>query len=159
MPKKATKAADSPFYQARISCASCSDRMGSRESASEELGIDRTRLARIELGTLIPYPEEVVMMAEGYNAPELMNYYCSALCPVGKLTICPCELQNIDRLTIRIISALSEATVIRESILAIAEDGEVTDDEQDKLGRVVDLLDQITAATESLKLWVRKYAK
>lgn len=159
MPKKATKAADNTFYKARMECALCNDRMGSRESAAEELGIDRTRLARIELGALVPYPEEVVMMAEGYGAPELMNHYCSGLCPVGQLTICPCELQNLDRLTIRIIAALSEATVIRDSIISIAEDGVVSEDEHGKLEKVMSLLDQITSATESLKMWVRKYAK
>ena len=47
---KATKAADSPYYKARIACAACNDRLASRESASELVGVERTRLARIELG-------------------------------------------------------------------------------------------------------------
>lgn len=54
MPKQATKAADNAFYKARIAASKCNDRLASREGASEELGIDRTRLARIELGSLNP---------------------------------------------------------------------------------------------------------
>lgn len=50
MPKTATKASDNEFYKARLAASSCNDRLGSREGASEETGIDRTRLARIELG-------------------------------------------------------------------------------------------------------------
>ena len=50
MPKMATKAADNVFYKARIAAASWNDRLGSREGASEVTGIDRTRLANIELG-------------------------------------------------------------------------------------------------------------
>lgn len=64
MPKQATKAADNAFYKARIAASKCNDRLASREGASEELGIDRTRLARIELGSLNPYPEEVLLMAD-----------------------------------------------------------------------------------------------
>lgn len=71
MSKNATKASDNVFYRARSAASKYNDRLGSREGASEELGIDRTRLARIELGSLAPYPEEILLMAEIYNAPEL----------------------------------------------------------------------------------------
>lgn len=56
MPKMATKAADNVFYKARIAAASWNDRLGSREGASEVTGIDRTRLANIELGTIRRLP-------------------------------------------------------------------------------------------------------
>lgn len=69
MPKSATKAAQNVFYLARMEAATCNDRLASREGASEEIGIDRTRLARIELGSLTPYPEEVLLMSEAYGAP------------------------------------------------------------------------------------------
>ena len=60
MPKMATKAADNVFYKARIAAASWNDRLGRREGASEVTGIDRTRLANIELGTINPHPEEEI---------------------------------------------------------------------------------------------------
>lgn len=68
MAKKATKAADNNFYKARMEAASFNDSFNSREGAAEILGIDRTRLARIELGSLSPYPEEVLLMSDAYNA-------------------------------------------------------------------------------------------
>lgn len=116
MPKQATKASNNDFYKARIAASSCNDRLASREGASEELGIDRTRLARIELGSLNPYPEEVLIMADYYDAPELANHYCSKMCPLGKKTVPPAEMRSIDRLTIRIISALGEANGIKEAM-------------------------------------------
>lgn len=87
MPKMATKAADNVFYKARIAAASWNDRLGSREGASEVTGIDRTRLANIELGTINPHPEEVLMLSDTYNAPELQNHFCSHLCPLGILNV------------------------------------------------------------------------
>ena len=106
MPKMATKAADNVFYKARIAAASWNDRLGSREGASEVTGIDRTRLANIELGTINPHPEEVLMLSDTYNAPELQNHFCSHLCPLGIGTISPIELEELERVTLQLISAM-----------------------------------------------------
>ncbi|WP_320957725.1 helix-turn-helix transcriptional regulator, partial [Enterocloster asparagiformis] len=83
MSKIATKAVGNVFYKARFQAAKTNDRLNSREGAAEELGIDRTRLARIELGSIAPYPEEVLLMADVYHAPELRNIYCREMCPLG----------------------------------------------------------------------------
>ena len=64
MSKFATKAAANMFCQARYEAAKSNERLSSREGAAEEIGIDRTRLARIELGSTIPYQEEVLLMTD-----------------------------------------------------------------------------------------------
>ena len=159
MPKSATKAAGNVFYEARIEAARCNDRLASREGAAEELGIDRTRLARIELGSLVPYPEEVLLMAEAYGAPQLTNHYCSSCCPLGKETIPPCELLQLDRLTIKVISAVRNASLIQNGILDVAEDGKVTPDEIPKLEKVKGNLEEMERASMALRLWIEKYIK
>ena len=71
MSKFATKAAANMFCQARYEAAKSNERLSSREGAAEEIGIDRTRLARIELGSTIPYQEEVLLMqSKGEYVPE-----------------------------------------------------------------------------------------
>lgn len=159
MPKSATKAVGNAFYEARIEAAKCNDRLASREGAAEELGIDRTRLARVELGSLVPYPEEVLLMAEAYGAPQLTNYYCSSCCPLGKETIPPCELLQIDRLTVKVISAVRNAAFIQEGILDVAEDGKVTPEEVPKLEQVKEDLEELEKASVALRLWIEKYIK
>lgn len=77
MGKKATKAADNMYYLARCEAAETNVDFSSREKAAELVGIDRTRLARIELDTIVPYPEEVKAMAKAYNTPELNNSFCA----------------------------------------------------------------------------------
>ena len=84
MGKKATKAADNIYYIARSEALSTNPELSSREKTAELLGIDRTRLARIELGSITPYPEEVKAMAAVYNMPELCNTYCAKECPLGR---------------------------------------------------------------------------
>lgn len=159
MPKTATKASDNEFYKARIAAASCNERLSSREGAAEETSIDRTRLARIELGSLNPYPEEVLLMSDTYNAPEIENYYCTHLCPLGKRTVTPAEMQDIDRLTIRVISALGDANHIKDAILQVAKDGEVSPDESDQVLAITSALEQIAITAQEMKLWVAKNLK
>ncbi len=59
MGRKATKASDNIFYQARLEVMEKNPEFSSREKASAAIGIDRTRLARIELSDVIPHQEEV----------------------------------------------------------------------------------------------------
>lgn len=119
MPKMATKAADNVFYKARIAAASWNDRLGSREGASEVTGIDRTRLANIELGTINPHPEEVLMLSDTYNAPELQNHFCSHLCPLGIGTISPIELEELERVTLQLISAMKSLPEVKHHTPAV----------------------------------------
>ena len=130
MPKNPTVAANNVFCIARKEAASFNDTLNSREGAAELLGIDRTRLARIELGSLNPYPEEVLLMSDAYNAPELNNHYCTQLCPLGRKTVQPAQLLQLDRLTIKIIAALGEAEYIPETIVKIVQDGIISEDEK-----------------------------
>ncbi|NLE27067.1 MAG: helix-turn-helix domain-containing protein [Clostridiaceae bacterium] len=156
MAKKATKAADNAFYKARIAAATCNDALNSREGAAEQLGIDRTRLARIELGSLSPYPEEVLLMSDAYNAPELNNYFCSKMCPLGCQTVPTAELLQLDRLTIKILSALGNAEFIQKTIIEVVKDGTVTEDEQPQIDRILNALENISKAAIEMKLWVEK---
>jgi len=156
MAKKATKAADNIFYKARMEAAACNDNLNSREGAAEQLGIDRTRLARIELGSLNPYPEEVLLMSDAYNTPELNNYFCSRMCPLGQQTVPAAELLHLDRITIRILTALGNTEFIQQPILEIVKDGIVSEDEQPQVQQILKALENISKAAMEMKLWVEK---
>ncbi|MGN0489372.1 MAG: XRE family transcriptional regulator [Ruminococcus sp.] len=156
MPKNATKAANNVFYKARSRAASFNDHLTSREGAAEEIGIERTRLARIELGSLTPYPEEVLLMADAYKAPELANHFCSHDCPLGKRTVAPAEIENIDRITVKMIAALSSAEKVQQSILEIVGDGEVTQAEKPTLQGINELLDQFASIAQEMRIWITK---
>ena len=106
MTKIAPSTAVNRYYLARMAAAERNDRMSSREGASEAAGIDRKRLQRIEIGTLNPYPEEVMLMADAYHAPELMNFYCTSACPIGRKMMPKAELQELDRLAVKFLNAL-----------------------------------------------------
>ena len=128
MAGKATKAAHNAYYLARMEAAISNNKLKSRERASEIVGIERTRLARIEDSVLYPYPEEVLMMAAKYNSPELNNYFCCKQCPIGKQSVPQIEVLEIDRVTIEVLYSLENINNVGKDLLDITADGVITEE-------------------------------
>lgn len=157
MGKKATKAADNVFCMARYDAANRDPNFSSREGAAAQVGIDRTRLARIELGTISPYPEEVLALSEAYHMPELCNQYCSKICPIGQQTMTELDIQEFDRLTLKVLGSLKNIDNLRTRLIAIAEDGVVEKSEYAEFSTVLEALEKISNNALALKLWASKY--
>lgn len=155
MTKIATKAVGNVFYEARFQAAKTNDGLSSREGAAEELGMDRTRLARVELGSIAPYPEEVLLMANLYGTPELKYNFCREMCPLG-YDVPKLELEDLDRITVKAMCTFRKMAETKEVLLDITEDGIISDDEKPELETVMQNLDEVSAIVQSLKVWVEK---
>lgn len=156
MGKSATKASDNIYYLARKEASKTNEDFTSREKTAEILGIDRTRLARIELDTIQPYPEEVLLMAKSYNSPELSNQFCSNECPIGKLTVPKVQMDDFDRLSLKVLGSLKDIDNIRMSLIAISEDGVIDESEKETFYSILDSLEKISTNANALKLWAQK---
>ena len=159
MSKKATKAADNMYYLARSEAAAVSNEFSSREKAAEIIGIDRTRLARIELDTIAPYPEEVRAMAIAYNTPELCNSYCARECPIGKNSVRDVSIDDFDRLALKVLGSLKDIDSLRASLIAISEDGYIDESERPAFQDILDSLEMISTNAKALQLWAIKNIK
>lgn len=156
MGKKATKAADNMYYLARCEAEMNNSELSSREKAAEIIGIDRTRLARIELDTIVPYPEEVKAMAEVYNTPELCNSYCAKECPLGRDSVKEVTIDDFDRLALKVLGSLKDIDSLRGSLIAISEDGVIEEKEQAAFQDILDSLEKISVNAKALQLWAIK---
>ena len=156
MSKKATKAADNMYYLARCEAAECNPDFTSREKAAEIVGIDRTRLARIELDTIAPYPEEVKAMSEAYNTPELCNSYCAKECPIGQNSVKEVTIDDFDRLALKVLGSLKDIDSLRSSLIARSEDGYIDESEQETFQDILDSLEKISTNAKALQLWAIK---
>lgn len=156
MGKKATKAADNMYYLARYEASRTNDDFTSREKAAEIIGIDRTRLARIELDTITPYPEEVLSMATTYNCPELCNSYCAKECPIGRGNVKEVTIDDFDRLALKVLGSLQDIDELRLSLIAISEDGIISEEERPAFQHILDSLDKISTNAKALQLWAEK---
>lgn len=156
MPKMATKAAGNIFYKARIQASSWNDRLSSREGASEEMGIDRTRIAYIELDSLNPHPEEVLIMSDTYNAPELCNHFCSKMCPLGVKTVREVEVSDLEKTVLQLLHIFQELPEVKTDLIDIAADGIIDKDEQERMENIIETLDEAATKIQALKLYFKK---
>ena len=159
MARIAASTAANRYYLARMEAAKTNERLSSREGASEETGIDRKRLQRIEIGTLNPYPEEVMLMADAYHAPELMNFYCTSACPIGQKMVPKAELRELDRLTVKFLNALERIKGADKSLLAIAADGKLTPDEIPAMEELLEAIKAISAVGYELEIFKEKHGR
>ena len=155
MSNIAAKTSSNAFYKARCAAASHNEQLKSREGAADIMSIDRGRLYRIESGLINPYPEEVHLMADLYNSPELRNYYCTEMCPLG------CEMpkvsiEELDRITIKALSSLRKVGNVKEMLLDITEDGVISEDEKPDLKVILESLGELEQISQNLKIWVKK---
>lgn len=159
MPKIGANSSRNGFILARLEAIKVDSRFSDRERAAEVLDTNRTRLMRIELGKIEPRPDEVLRMAVAYNAPELLNYYCSRICPIGKDTVPHIELSTFDRMARKGLAAIRRAKIAENILIRIAPDGEIREGEEAQLLKVLHILQSIEKVTLEMEIYIKKNLK
>lgn len=155
MSNVTAKTSSNTFYKARCEAAAHNEQLSSREGAADIMSIDRGRLYRIESGIANPYPDEICLMADLYNAPELENYFCTNMCPLG-VNIPKAEMADLDRISIKALSIFRKLGDTKELLLDITEDGVIDESEKADMQKILENLEELEQVTQSLKLWVKK---
>ena len=142
MSKVATKAKNNIYYQARLHAAEHNSIFKNRMKTALELKIDRNRIENIELGKINPYQEEVVKMAEFYNAPELLNHFCCT-CPIGCRQFKKIGSYDIFKNSFGLIASLRSSSKIQQELIDILADGIIDEDEEIILENLVNEMQRI----------------
>lgn len=126
----------------------------SRERASEMLGwISADRIERIDSGET-PRPDEVVRMAEKYNALNLCNYYCTHQCDIGKKYVPEIQYdKELSQIALEMLASLNSVQRERERFIEIAADGSIGRDEIEDFVCIQEELDRVAAAVDALRAW------
>lgn len=155
MSNIAAETSSNVFYKARCMASKHNEQLCSREGAAEIMAINRGRLYRIEKGVSNPYPEEIHLMSGLYNAPELENYYCINICPLGS-NIPKADISSLDRISLRAVYILREMDSVQKLLVDITADGVVSSDEVEGMHKILGILEELEQVTQSLKIWVKK---
>lgn len=84
MARQATKATGNRYCKARLEAAKWNEKLLTRAGAVDYLpGVTEDSLKKYELDITKPPNDVVALMADAYNAPELILWYCSHECPLG----------------------------------------------------------------------------
>lgn len=155
MANIAAKTSSNVFYKARCKAAVHNEQLSSREGAADTMSIDRGRLYRIESGIANPYPEEIHLMSDLYRAPELENYYCTNMCPLGR-EMPKVSVEELDRITLRALSSLKNIGNVKDLLLDITADGVISEAEKPDLKIILENLEELEQISQSFRIWVKK---
>ncbi|WP_026507741.1 helix-turn-helix domain-containing protein [Butyrivibrio sp. MC2013] len=125
-----------------------------REAASDLLEvISDDRIEKIENEKVLPHPDEILIMADKYKAPELKNYFCTHHCELGRKSVPEIKMKDLAQITLEMLASLNLATKDKDRLIEITADGKVDDDEIKDFAKIQITLEQTVIAAESLKLW------
>lgn len=150
------------YKACRKKAAQYNEALNSREKAAEMLGIAPSTLANHELGVTKNVPvDTVVMMSDLYRAPELRNLYCKNECPIGKLLPLSTEVKGLQSIALRILNSLDDDSIrsMKKRLLSIAEDGEITGDEQEDFDDIMGMMEKIAKEISELRMLAEKYTE
>jgi len=125
-----------------------------RETASELLeSISPERIEKIENERSLPYPDEVLTMAEKYKHPSLCNYYCANQCPIGQQYVPEIKVKDLSQIVLEMLASLNSMHKQKERLIEITADGKITGDELEDFIYIQEELERISITVETLQLW------
>jgi hypothetical protein len=148
MPRSSTKSKKTVYQLKR-------EELGlSREKASELLdGIPPERIERIESGKFTAHPDEVILMAEKYQDPQLCNYFCANECEIGRQYVPEVKIKDLSQIVLEMLASLNSVKKRQERLIEITVDGKIEADEVEDFIEIQDELERISLAVETLQLW------
>lgn len=125
-----------------------------RESASELLEtISPERIEKIENERSLPYPDEVLAMAEKYRQPSLCNYYCANQCPIGQEYVPEIKVKDLSQIVLEMLASLNSVSKQKDRLIEITADGKISGDELEDFIFIQEELERISITAETLQLW------
>jgi hypothetical protein len=153
MGKKSTKENKNIYQQAREN----TDLTRAAVENATNGTLSASRIEKIERGSLSAHPEDVTLMAEIYNQPELCNYFCTNECPIGKKYVPEVQtVHNLPQITMELLSNLNSLNRDKDRIIDITADGQIADNEKKDFALFQQHLSDMSLAIETLKLWAEK---
>lgn len=157
MGRRATVASGNVWYEARMEASKTNEKLKSRFGAADEAGMSEDAIKNTELGLEKQMPvDKAVILADLYNAPELLNHYCMYQCPIGQNHPISDNVTSIECVTVKLLKELRASRVehMMDKLVDIAGGGKT--EECGDLEEVVRYLDGIAKAVSELKTISRK---
>lgn len=155
MGKDCGKQNENIYFRCRKEAAIWDDRLCSRESTADLLGVSVSSLADYELGITKVVPvDKVVLMADLYKSPQLKTTYCKNDCPIGECLTVATEILGIETIVIKLLNSLEEGKIkeVKMQLIQIAATGGITEENYHSIDDILTYLDGLAKSISELKL-------
>ena len=138
---------------ARIAAAKDNPNLSTLAGAAEALDVSAPEtVGRWERDECTPNNHNVKRMAVLYGAPELLPFYCATSCPVGKGRVCQLSVRPVEQVALRLYNSSRDLTDDIASLMRIAEDGMIDDDERPRFDEAVKRISTLKTSIDELML-------
>ncbi len=128
----------------------------SREYAAEQIGISDDKLERIENEKQLPNPQDVLIMSDVYQAPELCNYYCHRDCEIGRQYVPEVPKAELPGIILRLLDSVYAVQDIEKILVKITADDVIEESEVDDLAHAQYILERLSIMIEALQLCIER---
>lgn len=155
MGNDSTKTNENIYFRCRKEAALYDDRLRSRESAADLLGVSPSSLADYELGNTKVVPvDKVHIMADLYNAPQLRTMYCKHDCPIGDYLTLATEIPKLETVVLKLLNNLEDGKLVevKRQLLNIAATEGISTENFHSIDEILEYLDRLVESISGLKL-------
>lgn len=138
--------------EARHMTAKGGNRPMTQEEAADRIGVGVRTLVRYEEGSVLPPPDVILRASEVYQQPSLCARYCRELCPIGQATKADVLEMDLPTSVLRLQHQQNQMLRTMETLVSIASDGRVTQDELPALEEILEIHIALGQAIEGLVL-------
>lgn len=123
----------------------------SRGTAAMAVPFSQETIGRHERGEVTMEPEDAIIYAKGYNAPELLVHYC-ADCPVGQCMGKNATERPLPFATLRVSRMIADGRSIADRLEEIAFDGTIDETERADFAKALTYLRTLEETIQDMLL-------
>lgn len=130
----------------------------SREQAAGKMSLSVSKLEKIERDELYASAQDIVEMAEVYNAPELCSYFCANECEIGKqqyLNVSEAGDEDLAHIAVALLNSVNALNDQRNRFIEMSADDLIDRDELRDLLKIHMSLKQLSEVANTLNVWIK----
>ena len=126
----------------------------SRDNAAIHVPYAAVTIGRQERGEIKVAPEDVIIYANAYRAPELMLYYCRSCCPIGRKIMRPANGEHeLSLLVTQLGNRLRKIAAAADRLADIADDNVVDASERADFNEILALMRSAREVIDCFELY------
>ncbi len=126
----------------------------SREDAAIRVPYAAVTIGRHERGEIRLAPDDIIIYAKAYNAPEIMIYYCRNCCPIGHRLMRPASgRRELSLLVTQLGNRLRKIAAAADRLADIADDNVVDASERSDFDEILALMRSTREVIDCFELY------
>ncbi|MDU2064378.1 MAG: hypothetical protein E6713_06000 [Sporomusaceae bacterium] len=126
------------------------------EKAAAAANYERRTVARYEKTPEKANPLAILTLAKAYHSDEMLEWYCTEVCDIGKEKHCKMRANDLAAAGLRWLKELQDVINVKDRLIAILCDGRVDASELNDLEMIMREIDELEGAVHGLRIKVSR---